>query len=59
MGYYSQHAVEDLQTLGRSDPELTTLSLLTKDVEATLDKARSAASWVLSASRDVPPPTSH
>jgi ATPase subunit of ABC transporter with duplicated ATPase domains len=38
MGYYSQHAVEDLQTLGRSDPELTTLSLLTKDVEAALDE---------------------
>jgi ATPase subunit of ABC transporter with duplicated ATPase domains len=38
MRYYSQHAVEDLQTLGRSDPELTTLSLLTKDVEAALDE---------------------
>jgi len=38
MGYYSQHAVEDLQSLGRSDPELTALSLLTKDVEAELDE---------------------
>jgi ATPase subunit of ABC transporter with duplicated ATPase domains len=38
MGYYSQHAVEDLQTLGRSDPELTALSLLTKDVGAELDE---------------------
>jgi ATPase subunit of ABC transporter with duplicated ATPase domains len=38
MGYYSQHAVEDLQALGRSDPELTALSLLTKDVEAALDE---------------------
>jgi ATPase subunit of ABC transporter with duplicated ATPase domains len=38
MGYYSQHAVEDLQALGRSDPELTALSLLTRDVEAALDE---------------------
>jgi ATPase subunit of ABC transporter with duplicated ATPase domains len=38
MGYYSQHAVEDLQALGRSDPELTALSLLTKDVEGALDE---------------------
>jgi len=38
MGYYSQHAVEDLQALGRSDPDLTALSLLTKDVEGTLDE---------------------
>ncbi|KAE9362680.1 P-loop containing nucleoside triphosphate hydrolase protein [Stipitochalara longipes BDJ] len=38
MGYYSQHAVEELQALGRSEPELTALSLLTKDVEGTLDE---------------------
>ncbi|KAF8860577.1 P-loop containing nucleoside triphosphate hydrolase protein [Acephala macrosclerotiorum] len=38
MGYYSQHAVEDLQSLGRSEPELTALSLLTRDVEAELDE---------------------
>jgi len=38
MGYYSQHAVEDLQTLGRTDPELTALSLMTKDVESELDE---------------------
>ena len=38
MGYYSQHAVEELQALGRSEPEFTALSLLTKDVEGTLDE---------------------
>jgi len=38
MGYYSQHAVEDLQALGRRDPDLTALSLLTRDVEAALDE---------------------
>lgn len=38
MGYYSQHAVEDLQNLGREKPELTALSLLTLDVEGSLDE---------------------
>lgn len=38
MGYYSQHAVESLQVLGSSDPDLTALSLLTKDVDAALDE---------------------
>ncbi|KAE8445405.1 hypothetical protein EG329_013418 [Mollisiaceae sp. DMI_Dod_QoI] len=38
MGYYSQHAVEDLQTLGHSEPELTALALLTRDVESELDE---------------------
>jgi ATPase subunit of ABC transporter with duplicated ATPase domains len=38
MGYYSQHSVEDLQALGRSEPELTALSLLTRDVESALDE---------------------
>ncbi|CZR65733.1 related to positive effector protein GCN20 [Phialocephala subalpina] len=38
MGYYSQHAVEDLQSLGRAEPELTALSLLTRDVESELDE---------------------
>ncbi|KAG4422739.1 hypothetical protein IFR04_004087 [Cadophora malorum] len=38
MGYYSQHAVEELQTLGRTTPELTALALLTKDVESELDE---------------------
>lgn len=38
MGYYSQHAVEDLQALGRSTPDLTALALLTQDVSAELDE---------------------
>lgn len=38
MGYYSQHAVEDLQALGRTDAELTALSLMTKDVKGELDE---------------------
>jgi ATPase subunit of ABC transporter with duplicated ATPase domains len=38
MGYYSQHAVEDLQALGLSEPELTALSLLIKEVESELDE---------------------
>ena len=38
MGYYSQNAVEDLQSLGRSEPELTALALLTRDVEGELDE---------------------
>ncbi|KAG0650163.1 abc transporter F family member 4 [Hyphodiscus hymeniophilus] len=38
MGYYSQHAVEDLQSLGRSESELTALALMTRDVEGELDE---------------------
>jgi ATPase subunit of ABC transporter with duplicated ATPase domains len=38
MGCYSQHAVEELQALGRTETELTALSLLTKEVESTLDE---------------------
>ncbi|KAN0105834.1 P-loop containing nucleoside triphosphate hydrolase protein [Hyaloscypha variabilis] len=38
MGYYSQHSVEDLQALGRAEPELTALALLTRDVEGVLDE---------------------
>ncbi|KAL5332085.1 hypothetical protein ACEPPN_001629 [Leptodophora sp. 'Broadleaf-Isolate-01'] len=38
MGYYSQHAVEELQGLGRTNTELTALALLTKDVESELDE---------------------
>ena len=38
LGYYSQHAVENLQALGRSEAELTALSLLTRDVEGALDE---------------------
>lgn len=36
MGYYSQHAVEDLQALGHTEEELTALALLTKDVEGEM-----------------------
>lgn len=38
MGYYSQHAVEALTALGRDDPELTALSLMTRDVDGSLDE---------------------
>lgn len=38
MGYYSQHAVEDLQSLGRANPDLTALSLMTTDVNSELDQ---------------------
>lgn len=36
LGYYSQHAVEDLQTLGRADPALTALKLLAADSAGAL-----------------------
>ncbi|KAM0340505.1 hypothetical protein ACHAPQ_001030 [Fusarium lateritium] len=36
LGYYSQHAVEALQSLGRSEPTLTALALLTREVEGEL-----------------------
>jgi ATPase subunit of ABC transporter with duplicated ATPase domains len=38
LGYYSQQAVEALQKLGRSEPELTSLALLTREVEGDLDE---------------------
>ncbi|RDW61616.1 ABC transporter-like protein [Coleophoma crateriformis] len=38
LGYYSQHAVEELQTLGYSESDLTALTLLTRDVEGTLNE---------------------
>jgi ATPase subunit of ABC transporter with duplicated ATPase domains len=38
MSYYSQHAVEDLQSLGRADPSLTALALLTREVGGALDE---------------------
>lgn len=38
MGYYSQHTVEDLQILGHAEPELTALSLLTRDVQGELSE---------------------
>ncbi|ENH68972.1 Putative ABC transporter ATP-binding protein YheS [Fusarium oxysporum f. sp. cubense race 1] len=33
LAYYSQHAVEALQSLGREEPALTALALLTREVE--------------------------
>ncbi|KAK2613708.1 hypothetical protein N8I77_000600 [Diaporthe amygdali] len=38
LGYYSQQAVEQLQQLGRSEPNLTSLALLTREVEGELDE---------------------
>ncbi|KAI1136994.1 P-loop containing nucleoside triphosphate hydrolase protein [Hypoxylon sp. FL0543] len=38
LGYYAQHAVEHLQNIGRADPEMTALSLLTKEVEGELNE---------------------
>ncbi|CRK15071.1 hypothetical protein BN1708_011340 [Verticillium longisporum] len=38
LGYYSQHAVEALQAMGRADESLTALSLLTSEVEGELDE---------------------
>ena len=34
LGYYAQHAVEDLQRAGRAEPGLTALALLTREEEA-------------------------
>ncbi|PQE22828.1 ABC transporter protein [Rutstroemia sp. NJR-2017a BBW] len=36
LAYYSQHSVEDLQSLSRVTPELTALSLMTEDVDKLL-----------------------
>ncbi|KAI1446409.1 P-loop containing nucleoside triphosphate hydrolase protein [Annulohypoxylon stygium] len=38
LGYYAQHAVEELQKMGRAEPELTGLALLTKEVHGELDE---------------------
>ncbi|RDA96094.1 hypothetical protein CP533_1710 [Ophiocordyceps camponoti-saundersi (nom. inval.)] len=38
--YYSQHAVEELAALGRSESALTALSLLTRDVDGQLDEGQ-------------------
>ncbi|KAI0426790.1 ABC transporter [Xylaria sp. FL1042] len=35
IGYYSQHAVEKLQEMGISEPDLTALALLSKEMAAT------------------------
>lgn len=38
LGYYSQHAVDDLRTLGRDEPALTSLALLTREVGEDLNE---------------------
>ncbi|KAL2148498.1 hypothetical protein VTH82DRAFT_2052 [Thermothelomyces myriococcoides] len=38
MSYYSQHAVEALQAMGRAEPALTALALLTREVDGALDE---------------------
>lgn len=38
LGYYGQQAVEQLQKLGRAEPELTSLALLTREVDGDLDE---------------------
>ncbi|SPO06013.1 related to positive effector protein GCN20 [Cephalotrichum gorgonifer] len=40
LGYYSQHAVEELQAMGRADRELTALALLVREVEGELDEGQ-------------------
>ena len=40
LSYYSQHAVEQLQTLGRDEPALTALGLLTREVDGVLDEGQ-------------------
>ncbi|KAL1838233.1 hypothetical protein VTJ49DRAFT_2867 [Mycothermus thermophilus] len=39
LGYYSQHAVEELQKLGRAEPTLTALALLMREAAADSDEA--------------------
>jgi len=41
LGYYSQHAVEALLSLGQAEPYLTALSLLLREAESTLDEGDS------------------
>ncbi|KAG5999829.1 hypothetical protein E4U43_001835 [Claviceps pusilla] len=38
LGYYSQHAVEAIQSIGKEEPALTALGLLTREVEGALDE---------------------
>lgn len=38
LGYYSQHAVEAIQALGRAEPGLTALALLTREVGDSLNE---------------------
>ncbi|KAM0458255.1 hypothetical protein ACHAO4_002982 [Trichoderma viride] len=38
LGYYSQHAVEELKNIGRTEQGLTSLALLTKEVDGALNE---------------------
>ncbi|PON29440.1 hypothetical protein TGAM01_v201689 [Trichoderma gamsii] len=38
MGYYSQHAVEELKSIGRTEQGITSLALLTKEVDGALNE---------------------
>ncbi|KAL4989192.1 P-loop containing nucleoside triphosphate hydrolase protein [Aspergillus falconensis] len=40
MGYYAQHSIEELQTLGQEEPSLTALGLMTKDVNGSLTEGQ-------------------
>ncbi|KAL5342455.1 P-loop containing nucleoside triphosphate hydrolase protein [Aspergillus crustosus] len=40
MGYYAQHSIEELHTLGQGDPTLTALGLMTKDVDGALTEGQ-------------------
>ncbi|KAG6315271.1 hypothetical protein E4U44_001455 [Claviceps purpurea] len=38
LGYYSQHAVEGIQSIGKKEPTLTALGLLTREVDGALSE---------------------
>ncbi|PWY89991.1 P-loop containing nucleoside triphosphate hydrolase protein [Aspergillus heteromorphus CBS 117.55] len=38
LGYYAQHSIEELQEQGWSDPDLTALGLMSKDVNGSLNE---------------------
>lgn len=40
MGYYAQHSIEELQSLGQEDPSLTALALIAKDVAGSLNEGQ-------------------
>ncbi|KAL4934529.1 ABC-F family ATP-binding cassette domain-containing protein [Aspergillus undulatus] len=40
MGYYAQHSIEELQTLGQEDPTLTALRLMTEDVDGLFNEGQ-------------------
>ncbi|KAJ0425832.1 P-loop containing nucleoside triphosphate hydrolase protein [Aspergillus carlsbadensis] len=40
MGYYAQHSIEELQSLGQEDPSLTALAVMAKDVAGSLNEGQ-------------------